>query len=123
MEVAVGGEGELTNAIWEQLRDRQNVFVGAFAWAHTGFDLATGGEKQPVEGLYVSGEFFRTLGVQALRGRVLMPDDDRRASAAVAVISHAFWQRQYGADPQVVGRTIRLNRHPFSIVGITPPGF
>jgi putative ABC transport system permease protein len=123
VEVAVGGQGDFTNAIWEQLRDRQNVFVGAFAWAPTGFDLAAEGEKQPVAGLYVSGDFFRTLGVHALRGRVLMPDDDRRGGAAVAVISHAFWERQYGADPQIVGRAIRINGHPFTIVGITPPGF
>jgi putative ABC transport system permease protein len=123
VSVDIQDQGDFTNAIWEQLRDRQNVFVGVFAWAHTGFDLAEGGEKQPVEGLYVSGEFFRTLGVQSLRGRVLMPDDDRRGGAAVAVISHAFWERQFGADPKVVGRTLRINRHPFTIVGVTRPGF
>jgi len=123
LAVDVQDQGDFTNAIWEQLRDRQNVFLGAFAWAHTGFDLAAGGEKQPVAGLYVSGEFFRTLGVRALRGRVLMPDDDRRGGAPVAVISHAFWERQYGADPHIVGRTIRIDRHPFTIVGITVPGF
>jgi predicted permease len=123
VEVVAGQNVDFTNAIWEQLRDRQGVFEGALAWSSTKFDLATGGEKQPVDGLYVSGDYFRTLGVQALRGRVLMPDDDRRGGPSVAVISHALWKRQYGADPQAVGRTIRLDGHPFTIVGITPPGF
>ncbi|HLN00195.1 MAG TPA: ABC transporter permease [Bryobacteraceae bacterium] len=117
-------EGDyFSNATWEQLRDRQNALSGVFAWGHTGFDLAVGGEKEPVEGLYVSGGYFNTLGVQALRGRVLVPDDDRRGGPLVAVISHAFREQQYGSDPQVIGRTIRVNGHPFTIVGITPPGF
>ncbi len=123
VEVVVSEDGDLTNAIWEQLRNRQDVFSGLLAWSPTQFDLAAGGEKQPIGGIYVSGEFFRTLGVQALRGRVLMPDDDRRGRAAVAVISHAFWKRQYGGDARVLGRTIRLDGHPFTVVGITPPGF
>src|SRR5882724_6296008 len=53
--VDIQDQGSFTNSIWEQLRNRQNVFVGAFAWAQSGFDLAAGGERQPVEGLYVSG--------------------------------------------------------------------
>jgi predicted permease len=123
VEVEEEWNGDFNNAMWEQVRDRQVVFAGVFAWSSTTFDLAGGGEKQPVDGLYVSGEYFRTLGVQARLGRVLVSDDDRRGGPTVAVISYAFWKRQYGADPQAVGRMIRLDRHPFTIVGITPPGF
>ena len=73
----------------------------------------------------MSGDYFRTLGVPAWIGRVLTPDDDRRggASAPVAVLSYGFWQRAYGGDPHIAGRTIRLNGHPFQVIGVTPRSF
>src|SRR5439155_19996917 len=72
----------------------------------------------------VSGNYFRVLGVQALIGRTLMPDDARVPGAQpVVVLSNAFWRRRFGSDPGVVGKTIRLDRHPMTVVGITPAGF
>jgi predicted permease len=72
---------------------------------------------------YVTGNYFSTLGVGALGGRLLTPDDDRPPSAPVAIISHQSWQMEYGADPAVVGSTFIIDGHPFTIIGVTPPGF
>ena len=72
---------------------------------------------------YVTGNYFSTLGVTSFGGRVVTPDDDKPSSPPVAVISHQAWQAEYGADPSVVGSTFVVEGHPFTIIGITPPGF
>jgi putative ABC transport system permease protein len=116
----------VTNPIWEAVRDSQQAFSGVLAYSDDRFDLANGGESHFSNGLWVSGDFFRVLGVPALRGRVLSADDDRHGggrSGPVAVISYGFWQANFGGDPNVLGRTISLNRHNFEIVGVTPPWF
>ena len=77
-----------------------------------------------VSGLLVSGSYFHVLGVQAILGRTLLPEDSARPGAgAVAMIGHAYWQRQFGGDPRVIGRLIRLNGQPFTIVGVWPREF
>jgi predicted permease len=81
---------------------------------------------EPVQGLYASGSFFELLGVRALAGRTFTLDDDRRgggSAGAVAVISHGFWQRRYDGAADAVGRTLRLNGVPFTVIGVTPPSF
>ena len=72
---------------------------------------------------YVSGHYFSTLGVGAFGGRVLTPEDDTPAAAPVAVLSHRAWQTTYGGDTSVVGSTFIIENHPFTIVGVAPPGF
>jgi putative ABC transport system permease protein len=114
----------VTNPIWEQLRDRQQGFSTLAAWGTGTFNLAQGGETRPAKALWVSGDFFKLLGVSPSLGRVLVPEDDQRGcSAPGVVISHAFWQREYGGEPGVLGRKITLANHPFEIVGVTPPSF
>src|SRR5688572_6526388 len=89
-----------TNPIWEQIRDRQDVFSGVFAYTDRGFNLASGGEMRRAVGNMVSGEFFSTLGVRPAVGRLLVRTDDvRGACPAVAVLSHGFWQTEYGGSP------------------------
>lgn len=84
-----------SNPLWEELRNRQDVFTSAFAWASTAFNLALGGEVRNVHGLWASGEYFSTLGVGPQIGRLLTPEDDRRGGQnAVAVLGYAFWQRE-----------------------------
>jgi predicted permease len=78
---------------------------------------------RPLRSEYVTGNYFSTLGVGAFGGRVFTPADDTRAAAPVAVLSHHAWQTAYGADPLVVGSTFVIEGHPFTIVGVAPPGF
>jgi predicted permease len=119
-----GRRPSLTSPLWEQIRDRQQVFSDVFAWSGVGFDLTTSGEARTAQGLWVTGDFFNGLGVAALVGRTLTTDDDRRGCAApAAVLGYGFWQREYGGDPSVIGRSITLDGHPFPIVGVTPASF
>jgi len=74
-------------------------------------------------GQYVSGNFFRTLGVSAWRGRLLTDTDDQEGAPPVAVLSFHAWQEKYGSDPSVVGSTYQINGHSFTIVGVAPAGF
>lgn len=115
--------GIFTNPLWEQLRDRQDVFAGVFAVGNTRFNLSTGGEARHVAGDWVSGEFFSTLGLRPALGRTIARSDDRRGCPAIAVLSYGFWQSNYGGDPDVIGTTISLDSHPFQIVGVAAPGF
>jgi putative ABC transport system permease protein len=114
----------LTNAIWEQIRDRQQGFSGTFAWAPDGFNVAESGEVRNVDGMWVSGDFFKVLGVPPLVGRVFTRADDTRGCAArSAVISYAFWQQQYGGQPDILGKQLHADHVAFDIVGVTPPSF
>jgi putative ABC transport system permease protein len=118
-----GRRPELTYPLWQEIRSTQQAFSGVFAWSARGFNVAPGGEMRIVQGLYVSGGFFDELGVRAIAGRVLTEADDQAGCAAPgAVISHGFWQREYGGRA-AVGGTIALEGQRFEIVGITPPGF
>lgn len=72
---------------------------------------------------FVTGNYFQTLGIGALGGRVLTPADDKPSSPPVVVISHHVWQTIYGADPSILGSTFVIEGHPFTVVGVTPPGF
>ena len=72
----------------------------------------------------VSGEYFQVLGTSALIGRTFTAEEDRTPGAhPVAVVSHAFWTRRFGADPEVIGRSMTLEHQPFTIVGVTRPAF
>jgi len=114
----------VTNPIWEQIRDRQQGFSGIFAWGTDTANLAPGGEERPARMLYVSGDFFNTLGVQPALGRPLTTTDDQRGCGTPGVvISDAFWQREYGQDANVIGRKLTVNDHPLEIVGVTAPNF
>jgi hypothetical protein len=76
--------------------------------------------------MYVSGDYFTTLGVLALIGRTITSDDDVRGGGkegAVAVISYRLWQRQYGGAANAIGRTLTVESVPFTIIGVTPPEF
>src|SRR5436190_160310 len=78
---------------------------------------------RPLRGEFVSGNYFSMLGVGAFGGRVLTADDDKPSAPPVAVLSHHVWQGTYGSDPSVVGSTFVIEGHPFTIVGVAPPGF
>ncbi len=112
--------------IWEQVRRRPELFARSAAWSFTRFNLSAGGETQFIDGIWASGSFFETLGVQPLLGRTLSDTDDVRGGGPdgpVAVIGYGFWQRRFGGAPDVVGRTLSLEGVSFTIVGVTRPEF
>jgi putative ABC transport system permease protein len=127
MRGAAGGisrSPSVNNPIWEQIRERQQAFSGVFAWGTNSANLATGGEVRPVRILHISGDFFNTLGLRAALGRLFTTLDDRRGcSPPGLVISHGFWQREYGGDANIIGRKLSLADHPFEIIGVTPAQF
>ena len=113
-----------TNALWERIKDGQQVFDSVFAWGNSVFDLAAGGEARYAQGLYVSGQFFDALGLQPAIGRLLHAGDDARGCGAPqAVLSHSFWQREFGGDRGIVGRPVRLDGRQFTVGGVTEAGF
>jgi len=120
-------DGSWTNPIWEQVRARQlEISDGAAAWSDVRFDLARAGATEFVEGMWTSGSFFDVLGVPAILGRTFTVADDDRGGGPdgpVAVISYAFWQRRFGGEASVIGRTLTLDRTAFTIIGVTPPSF
>ena len=115
---------ELTYPLWDEIRKRQQTFSGTIAWSAARFNLASGGVARYAEGLYVSGGFFQVLGVPPVLGRTFTEADDQPACESPgAVISNSFWQREFGADQQVVGRSVMLNGRAFPILGVTPASF
>jgi hypothetical protein len=78
---------------------------------------------RPLRSEYVDGNYFSTLGVSAFGGRLIAPNDDKSASAPVAVLSHHTWQTTYGADTSVLGSTFVIEGHPFTVIGVAAPGF
>lgn len=114
-----GSRPALTNPLWEQIRDQQASLIDPFAYGGAGFELASGGESRIVQGLFVSGNYFKALGGTAEVGRLLGPADDVKGCSTVgAVLSHGFWQREYGAAADVTTRTIRLDGAVFPIAGV-----
>jgi predicted permease len=79
--------------------------------------------SRPLRAEYVTGNYFSTLGVRAFGGRVFTADDDKPAAPPVVVLSHHVWQTTYGGDRSIVGATLIVEGHPFTVAGVTPPGF
>jgi predicted permease len=114
--------------LYRELRDRNTVFDGMLAAGEVQRVRATKQSGQKISdeilGVVVSGNYFSVLGVNALAGRTLYESDDTvRGGKPVAVISYSMWRGRFNSDPSVIGDTIRLNGYPFTIVGVTPPGF
>jgi len=116
-----------TNPIWESVRDHRRSFAAdAFGWGTARFNLSSTAAADMAEGIFASGNMFEMLGVPAAVGRTFTEADDARGGGPdgpVAVISYAMWQRRYGGAPDVVGRSVTIERASFTIIGVTPKGF
>src|SRR6476646_3672520 len=117
------GRDSWTNPIWEQIRDRQELFDGAFAYSGSRFNLSTTAQTDYVDGFWASGRIFEVLGVPAILGRTFTEADDRRGGGpdgAVAVISYRYWQSRYSGAADVIGRTLTIERVTYRIFGVIP---
>ena len=108
---------------FERLRDRNPSLVDVFAFTPRSFSVHTNDQVEFVQGQLVSGGYYAGLGVQPLLGRGISVTDDRAGASPVAVISHRYWQRRFSSDLAVIGKTLKVNQIPCTIVGVTPPGF
>lgn len=126
-----GDDGDFSLFSWEaykNFREHTPEFtdLAALQAGNSPLGVRRAGSQAPVDtynGQEVSGNFFRTLGVQPWIGRLMTDADDQKGAPLVAVMSFRAWQTKYGSDPSVVGAGFQINGHPFTVIGVTPPGF
>jgi predicted permease len=106
------------------VRDANTVFSAVAAFEVQDFGLEGNGATRPVWGCEVSGQYFEAVGIKPFLGRLLQrADDDHPGASEAAVLSWPAWKSDFGADPNIVGTTVRIDKHPYTIVGVTPEGF
>ncbi|MBO0860038.1 MAG: ABC transporter permease [Chloracidobacterium sp.] len=107
------------------LRDQSQVFEQVAAFLPMLDSSSITGEVEPefLGGVRVSANLFTLLGVEAKYGRTFIPEEEKPGSDRVVVISHRLWQRRFGSDQKIVGRSIEIDNEPYTVVGVAPPGF
>ena len=121
--------GDTVSLSYPEFRDfaaRTEALEGLLAqrWVNIALGSSTGEPPQQISGALVSGSFFSVLGVRPVLGRAFRPEEDAGPGAPPAVVlSHALWEREFNADPAIVGKTARLNGQSFTIVGVAPRRF
>ena len=120
-----GGSSGPPYPCFELLRDHNRSLAGIAAFDEASFKVTIDGAAEQMRGHYASADFFRVLGIQAVHGRLLMPEDESpgEGETGAAVISYSWWERRFGLDPAVLGKRLMVGRRAVSIVGVTPPGF
>jgi len=119
-----GHDTSFSYPIYKDYRDQNDVFDGLLAYSETAMNLSEGGQPERVTGALVSGNYFDVLGVAPALGRAFLPEEDRTPGThPVVVVSYGLWQRRFGADPKMVGRTITLNTYSFTVIGVAPAEF
>jgi putative ABC transport system permease protein len=104
-------------------RDQNHVFEELSAWRTWFYNLTGSGEPEQVWGVHSSGNFFRLLGIVPALGRDFTPEEEQPGHEQVAIISYGLWQRHYGGDPAIIGRSILVDDQPYTVVGVLPQGF
>jgi predicted permease len=115
--------GDLTRPIWEELHQRQKAFSGLFAWAVNGDVVGSGSQLERVNGFYVTGNLFQVLGVEAWRGRLVLPEDEHACPGTTVVVSYAYWQTKMGAREIDSGTKLLIDGQLMQVTGVTPPDF
>jgi predicted permease len=118
-----GVNAKATGPLWERIKVNREAFAALFAWGDAEFLIGRGAAARAVRGLWVSGDYFGTLGVAPVRGRLFGPDDDRPGCEATAVISHAFWLESLGGDESRIGSAITVFDRSVTVVGVAPASF
>ncbi len=117
-------DSSLSYPLFQQIRDHQSGFTDIFAWSPNTLELGQGVNKHPVQGLWVSGGIFSTLGITPAAGRLFtMQDDHAGCGIPGAVISYGFWQSEFGGRDSAIGSTLLLEGHPTEIIGVAARNF
>jgi predicted permease len=108
----------------EAMRDGQQSFTGIAACGFVQMSLKAKSRPERISGMVTSANYFDVLGVRPIVGRGFLPEEDTKPGGApVAVISYRLWQTHFNGNPNIVGQTIEINQHPYTIVGVTPAVF
>ena len=119
-----GNEASFSYPTFEEFRARNQAFSSLFGFVSLRkANINIDGQANLAEGELVTGDYFSGLGVAAIMGRAIIHDDEKHSAPRAAVISYGYWSRQFGRSPAAVGKSITVNRVPFTIVGVTPPEF
>ena len=126
-----GDDGNFSLFSWEAYRHfraqtPEFTDLAALQAGNAPLGVRRSGSQAPADtrnGQWVSGNFFRTLGIQPWIGRLMTDADDQEGAPPVAVMTYRIWQEKYGADPSVVGASYQINGHAFTVIGVAPPGF
>ncbi len=119
-------DGEERSMAWFDFLDWQRAnrsFSDLAAYWRRNMVLTVDGDAEQVRGLAVTSNLFGTLGVAPEIGRGFAPDADRAGARSEVVLTHELWQRRYGADPNILERSVRLDGQPYRVIGVMPPGF
>jgi putative ABC transport system permease protein len=115
---------EISHPLFLELRDKVDSFAGLLAHYAIAVHLTEAGQTDRADGSLVSGTFFEVLGLRPAAGRLFTADDDRQPGAhPVVVLGHGFWMRRFAGDSAVVGRSVQVNGHPMTVIGVAPAGF
>jgi predicted permease len=117
-----GDTAPMSPPAWTAVATRTDVFERVAGSADAMYNLTGAGEPESVVGYRFGAGLFETLGISPELGRVFTPDENRPGGERVVVLSHRLWQRKFGGDPKVVGTSVTLSGHPYTIVGVMPPG-
>lgn len=120
---AADAEIPLSPGAFNDLRERRQSLERIAAFVPESVTLTSGDEATRVHALFVTGDFFPVLGQQALKGRVLRPQDVQQDAPPVVIISYGLWQRKFGGDPDILGRTIEFGGQVRNVVGVLPAAF
>ena len=104
-------------------RDQSHSFTAMGAVRNLGVTLTGAGEPERLTAQMLNANIFDLLGVQAVRGRTFLPEEDKPGAAGVALIGYGLWQRRFGGNEQVIGQSLTLDNKPYNVVGVLPAGF
>jgi predicted permease len=118
------GGNAISYPMYRDFRDHNQVFSGMFCRFPTAVSLTFGGQAERVEAELVSGTYFGVLGVTTALGRTFTPEDDRVPDGApLLILSYSYWRQRFAGDPAVLGKTLTVNSHPMTVVGVAQAGF
>ena len=115
--------GGLTRPVWQEIRESQQAFSGVFAWTAAEFRVGKGSELRRANGIRVSGDFFRVLGVRPWQGRLVLPEDEMACPPSRAVVSYSYWQSQLGGRDLTSDIRLTVDGDSMEVIGVTPPEF
>jgi predicted permease len=123
-ETKAGRETSLSYPDYQYVRDHDRAFVGLFGSRNFNVNVGSGNRTESIMGELVTGNYFHQLGVRAQLGRTVLPSDEvAPGQHPVVVLSDSLWKWRFASDPDIVGKTIRVNTYPLTVVGVAAPGF